>query len=272
MGSDIQIFSSFFTQLCNNHSVELQGGAYDSLITRAIADALAQTQLVPTNPPLDPAEAPDQFARLVAEVTRRAIASIPTADRAVVGAELTNAILETIRTQWEKVDTRPDRVQTEPEPQVLTALTPPTPTGEPAKLEHPHTPLAQTSLLTNAPKEPNLLFELASELASADSVEILGAFIRFSGIRRLLSAIRRLTERGGTVRVMTTTYTGTTEAKALTALQAAGADRFDRHAALLWDAVSYANANQRQIRNAVVSGSTVGFWVWRRPCPDRGSR
>lgn len=204
--------------------MDLQGGAYDSLITRAIADALAQTQLVPTNAQLDAAEAPDQYARLVAEVTRRAIASIPAAERTVVGAELTNAILETIRTQWERADTRPDQVQTPPEPQVLTALTPPTPTGEPVKLEHPHTPLAQTALLTNAPKEPNLLFELESELASADSVEILGAFIRFSGIRRLLPAIRRLIERGGTVRVMTTTYTGTTEAKALTSLQAAGAE------------------------------------------------
>ena len=82
---------------------------------------------------------------------------------------------------------------------------------------------AQTALLTNAPGEPNLAGQLESELVSADGVDILGAFIRFSGIRELLPHIRRLTRRGGVVRVLTTTYTGTTEQRALDELEAAGA-------------------------------------------------
>ncbi len=204
--------------------MELNSGAYDSLISQAIDDALSKSQLVPAKAKLDAVEAPNQFARLVAEVTRRAIASIPTADRAALGAELTNTVLETIQAELKKVNTQPDRVQTDPEPQLLTALAPPTPTGKPTEIAHPNTPLAQTSLLTNAPKEPSLLNELESELASADSVEILGAFIRFSGIRQLIPAIERLIQRGGSVRVMTTTYTGTTEARALTDLQKVGAE------------------------------------------------
>src|SRR3546814_4680704 len=50
------------------------------------------------------------------------------------------------------------------------------------------------------------------------------AFIRRSGISPLLSALRRHTEAGKALRVLTTTYTGSTEGRALDQLADLGAD------------------------------------------------
>jgi len=92
---------------------------------------------------------------------------------------------------------------------------PGTPMGEKVAAPQPKTALAQTALLTNAPSEPTLVGQLESELLSKDGVGILGAFIRFTGVRELLPYIRELTQKGGLVRVITTTYTGTTEQRTL---------------------------------------------------------
>jgi hypothetical protein len=49
------------------------------------------------------------------------------------------------------------------------------------RLEPPVTPLSSAALLTNAPEEPSLGAELRAELASADRVDLLCAFIRWRG-------------------------------------------------------------------------------------------
>ena len=109
------------------------------------------------------------------------------------GAELTNEVLAMIGSAVSTAKTDGEQVVASPKPQMLTSVSSPTPTGEPIAIEHPQTPLAQTSLLTNAPKEPTLLSELQSELDSADEVDIIGAFITFSGIRHLTQSLKRVT-------------------------------------------------------------------------------
>ncbi len=93
----------------------------------------------------------------------------------------------------------------------------------------PETPLAESALLVNASGEPSLASELARELATADRVDLLCAFVKWSGLRVLLEAlgavIERGRERGGAspVRVLTTTYIGASEVRALEALAEIGA-------------------------------------------------
>ncbi len=94
----------------------------------------------------------------------------------------------------------------------------------------PETPLAESALLVNASGEPSLASELARELATADRVDLLCAFVKWSGLRVLLEAlgavIERGRERGGAspVRVLTTTYIGASEVRALEALAEIGAE------------------------------------------------
>jgi superfamily II DNA or RNA helicase/HKD family nuclease len=81
-----------------------------------------------------------------------------------------------------------------------------------------HTPLSQSALLTGALDEPRLGLELEREVASADSVDALISFVTWEGWRRLEPALTSLAHRGGRLRLITTTYTGATDAEAVAAI------------------------------------------------------
>ncbi len=81
--------------------------------------------------------------------------------------------------------------------------------------ERPATPLSDAALLTNSTGEPSLGSELRAELTTADSVDLLIAFVKWYGLRLLEPQLRRLRERGVPLRVITTTYMGATERGAL---------------------------------------------------------
>jgi superfamily II DNA or RNA helicase/HKD family nuclease len=81
--------------------------------------------------------------------------------------------------------------------------------------------LAAPWLFTAGKGSPSLLQEIRRELASADQVDILVSFITVSGVRKLQDVLKQITalaaDGGSTtrLRILTTTYTGATEARAL---------------------------------------------------------
>ncbi|MFE9607056.1 DUF3427 domain-containing protein [Streptomyces sp. NPDC006012] len=79
----------------------------------------------------------------------------------------------------------------------------------------PLTPLSETALLTNAPDDPSLGAELRAELATADRIDLLCAFVKWYGIRVLEDSLHAARERGVRIRVITTTYIGATDRYAL---------------------------------------------------------
>ena len=85
----------------------------------------------------------------------------------------------------------------------------------------PDTGLAFPWLFTAGKGSPSLLTELRRELAACDQVDILVSFITHSGVRKLLDILQSVTALGADgqprtrLRVLTTTYTGATEIKAL---------------------------------------------------------
>ncbi len=79
----------------------------------------------------------------------------------------------------------------------------------------PKTPLKDAALLTNAHGEPTLANELKAELDSADTVDLLCAFVMWRGVRLLAPALERLKRDNIPLRVVTTTYIGGTEREAL---------------------------------------------------------
>jgi superfamily II DNA or RNA helicase/HKD family nuclease len=86
------------------------------------------------------------------------------------------------------------------------------------------TPLGQSDLLVNAEGQPNIGSELRIELGSADAVDLICAFVIWSGVRHLRDAISEVVGRGGRVRVITTTYMGATEKRAVDELVDLGAE------------------------------------------------
>ncbi len=86
------------------------------------------------------------------------------------------------------------------------------------ELPSTHAPLSLSTLLTGATDEPRLGLELEREVASADEVDGLVSFITWDGWRRLQPSLEALSRRDGKVRLITTTYTGATDADAVAAV------------------------------------------------------
>ena len=87
----------------------------------------------------------------------------------------------------------------------------------------PPTGLTTPWLFTAGRADPSLFSELRAELSAADHVDILVSFITWSGLRKLWDVLEAVTAVGANgaprtrIRVITTTYTGATEARAVEA-------------------------------------------------------
>ncbi|NGZ88544.1 DEAD/DEAH box helicase family protein [Duganella aceris] len=88
----------------------------------------------------------------------------------------------------------------------------------------PETGLRQPWIFTSARSDPSLLNELRAELACVDRVDILVSFITWSGVRKLIDVLKAATAMDAhgnpqtRIRILTTTYIGATEARAVDAL------------------------------------------------------
>ncbi len=83
------------------------------------------------------------------------------------------------------------------------------------KAVRPATPLSQSSLFTGAALEPNMLGELNKEIISCDSIDLLVSFVKWSGIRCLMDSLREAANDGKSIRIITTSYMGATDFKAI---------------------------------------------------------
>ena len=79
-------------------------------------------------------------------------------------------------------------------------------------------PFAVTTLLTRARGEPALGHELSTEIATAHTIDALVSFVTLSGFRCLQAALEAHAQAGRQLRLLTTTYTGATEADAVDAI------------------------------------------------------
>ena len=206
----------------------LAPGLYERLITNALKaelDALERegTSVVHSSP-IDPAEAHATLARHIEGVVARALRGLPEKERKARQPEIANRIIELLARDAETSDSiaHADAVVLPPTELHAVRLL----TGDPAQdrdLPRPLVPLSATDLLVNARGEPALAHALAHEIPSADSIDLLCAFVRWHGLRVLMDPLTAHCRAGKPLRVITTVYTGSTERKALDWLLSLGA-------------------------------------------------
>ena len=196
---------------------ELRPGLHETLITARIERLLAALDLERVDPEsgsLANAEAADRISRHVAGLIARVIELAPDDERATRAVALAGELIQHLGID----DETPLGAGL-----VLQSIRARRPDGSADTIERPLTPLLDTTVLTNAPGEPAIGHELRAEIASADAIDIVMAFIRWSGIRSLLEPLRRHCAGGKPLRVLTTTYTSSTEQRALDELARIGA-------------------------------------------------
>lgn len=187
---------------------EFKEGLYDQLVTRRLREFLdRQPGLKSAVDALEEADCPDYLARHLIRQIKSALRGMPSEDRQRRQIQLANTLLEFVRAQQE------DPAESDPiDPlgELLRALyrgaSPPVP---------PSTPLGATTLLMNALDEPRLGFELERELATADRVFMVVSFVQWRGWQRLKSAFLDLAERQAPIYLLTTTYIGATDFRAI---------------------------------------------------------
>lgn len=87
-------------------------------------------------------------------------------------------------------------------------------------LERPLSGLSHSTLFTNSKKDVSLVTELQREIQSADRIDLLVSFIKYSGYIMIRPYLQEFTRHGGKLRVLTTTYMGATDPKAVAELAA----------------------------------------------------
>ncbi|MFC8848678.1 MULTISPECIES: DUF3427 domain-containing protein [unclassified Micromonospora] len=200
-------------------------GIYEHLITGQLAAHLHHLDPAHVqHHPLDPADAHHPLTRHLAALISRALQSVPSGDDKLHRqVDLTNHIAEAIAALSPAATDHHDQVADARN--LLHAIAaPPTPPAQPTFPARPTTPLSTGALLVNGRHQPRIGHEVTHEMASAERVDLLCAFIKWHGLRIVEPAIRELTARGGALRVITTTYLGATDQRALDRLAELGAD------------------------------------------------
>jgi hypothetical protein len=198
-------------------------GLYEQLITEALAAELDRLppHLAPERRDLQLGEAADRLALHVSRFLRAALQDVADEHRVETGVSLVRQLIDQVTAKLEL--RHRDELPLEPA-RLLAAIYARRPDNSLDSIGAPLIPLLDTTLLTNAPGEPGVGHQIATEIDSADRIEVVMAFLRRSGLRPLIEPLRRALAHGTPVRVLTTTYTNSTEAAAIETLRDLGAD------------------------------------------------
>lgn len=202
----------------------LNPGLYEQVINNEIDAKLSEISAArQATGPIDEAEASKVLAQYLTDVVQKGLDNlIDKGGELADQVELSNRIIETIRQMTEEsefaawsVDEKAQQLFAlleENDPRLVVGKTA-------ADIDRPETSIAQSSLFTGASHEPQMYTELKKEIVSADRIDMLVSFIKWSGLRLIIDELRDFTRNGGKLRIITTSYMGATDVKAIEELR-----------------------------------------------------
>jgi superfamily II DNA or RNA helicase len=196
-------------------------GIYEELVTKLINIKLGELdqdtfQIKKTS--IDKSEAAQILSQHIAKTIKHAFTLIKGEDILETQIKIANKIILFLKDELNKEDFVDDLIETEGK--ILKAVF----TKVDAHFTDldlhlaeitPYTRLIHSELFTGGNSGTTLESELRKEILSSDRIDLLVSFIKWKGIRILERELREFTSRGGKLRVITTTYIGATDAKAV---------------------------------------------------------
>jgi len=183
-------------------------GIYEQLIDQELSALLQENpDLIATIIGIDDESAPHTYSQFIGQVLHQALAIVKPEKRQI----LINRILELLSsedgldyTKRKQIISQTSKVLQEIRKKNLGV-----------QLIRPETSLSISSLFTGSIDDPQLDHELRAEMMSADRVDILISFIKWSGLRLLIPAFESLVERKVEIRIITTSYMGASDPEAI---------------------------------------------------------
>lgn len=198
----------------------LKEGLYDELLSEKKKELLASENFEKQLETVDPEEFSTYAAIYLERFLRITLDNIKQKDRIKKGLELCNSFIK----QLSEINKGFDENEFATEEILLSVLNMENDTQRKSiGLTHPGIPLSQSALLVNSRDEYRIGFELKKEIQSADRVDFICSFIKWSGLRLLKEEIKKCINQGIEVRVITTVYMGASDKKAIDELQEMGA-------------------------------------------------
>ena len=202
----------------------LHPGLYEQVINNTLNSELSEVPEVrKSTAPIDTAEASKVLAQYLTDVVQKGLENVQDNGGGIEAQiQLANEIVSTIQTTTHEpnfallgVDQRAEQLVALLRDNDLRLAA-----GKSAKeMVRPETSIAQSSLFTGAIHEPQMYTELKKEIISSDRIDMLVSFIKWSGLRLIMDELRQFTRNGGELRIITTSYMGATDVKAIEELR-----------------------------------------------------
>ena len=204
----------------------MHNGLYEQIINKGLDTELSKTDKFSQTAPIDRAEASKVLAKYVAEIVEKGLDNVKAnAEDTDTGlnsqVNLVNRIVSTIMDETKEADF--DTLSVAERAEQLLALFDKKNNmlalDEKSEIIRPETSIAQSSLFTGALYEPQMFTELKKEIVSCNRIDMLVSFIKWSGLRLIIDELTTFTQNGGQLRIITTSYMGATDVKAIEELR-----------------------------------------------------
>ena len=200
----------------------LHEGLYEQVINKELDTELSATDKLCQTALIDSAEAAKVLSKYVAEIVEKGLENVLDNGGDISSqVELVNRIVATIVAQTREADF--DRKSVAERAEQLLALLDKKNSvfalDEKTQITRPETSIAMSSLFTGAVHEPQMYTELKKEIVSCNKIDMLVSFIKWSGLRLIIDELTEFTQNGGELRIITTSYMGATDVKAIEELR-----------------------------------------------------
>ncbi len=201
----------------------LKSGLYEKVINLSLGEKLdTLVDQASQTAPIDRAEASKILSKYIAEIVEKGLDNVADNGGDILSQiSLANKIVSTIKSETSEQEFAGMAVDARAEQLLALVDTRNTMAAFDGNIQvtRPETSIAQSSLFTGAIHEPQMYTELKKEIVSCDRIDMLVSFIKWSGLRLLMDELTAFTQKGGELRIITTSYMGATDVKAIEELR-----------------------------------------------------